>query len=157
MMCKEDAYQFQGYSGFGNPCSHTISSSMFALLISQNVINDKSQNNPFCLKFFIVILAVLWVLLTSLNCIILGSNSLDQIIFGLSTGLLITSIITFILNKQKRISRHFQKLIRGRHGEFFNQQEVLPTLKLIFYCVISGLTLYLAVFFIVQSYLKNNE
>ena len=130
---------------------------MFALLISQNVINDKSQNRNACLKLLMLILAVFWIVLTSLNCIILGSNSLDQIAFGLTVGLLIASIITLILNNQKRITRHFQKIIRGRHSEEFNKDDVLPTLRIIFYCLLVSISFYISIYFMVGYYLKYNE
>jgi hypothetical protein len=130
---------------------------MFAFVISQNVFSQKSDKRNMCFKFIKLFMAILWVLITSLNCIILGSNTLNQITFGLTTGFLIASIITFVLNKQKRISRHFQKLVRGRQGEEFNQEDIQPGLRVIFYTLSGSIILYTSIYFIVRYYLKSSS
>ena len=72
---------------------------MAAAIFASLVIKEKQTYGTF--------FAFLWSSFVFAACLILGTNTLNQIIFGLSLGFWISCTIIFIVDHQSRVTRHF--------------------------------------------------
>ena len=81
--------------GFANPCGHSISIAMFASFWAYEF------------KQYGIVFGFIAVVFFSLGRLILGVNTLNQVIFGLSIGFWLSYMILFTVDYKLRITRHF--------------------------------------------------
>ena len=130
---------FSCSKGYANPCGHAISIAMFATFLVYEH------------KVYGFVFGLLAVMLFSLDRLILGVNTFNQVIFGLQIGIWISCTILYTIDYKLRITRHFQKMIRGRSIEF-----QIPSRVLVFstsYLVL----LFLAAYYISQLTYSNSK
>ena len=70
-------------------------------------------------------------------------------------GFWLASTIIFILDFQLRVTRHFQKLIRGRNGSFLDEN-IKKTLRNIMKSMALSNLLFLTIYFSVDLYLNRS-
>lgn len=71
-------------------------------------------------------------------------------------GFWLASTIIFILDYQLRITRHFQKLIRGRNGSFLDEN-IQKTLRNIMKSMVFSNLLFLSIYFGVDLYFNKSS
>ena len=57
---------------------------------------------------------IIWIVLISMDQMILGYSALNHVIYGITIGVWISCTILYLIDYDMQITRHFQKLIRGR-------------------------------------------
>lgn len=94
---------------------------------------------------------IIWIILLALDQMILGYSALNHVIFGISIGIWISCTILYLLDYDMQVTRHFQKLIRGRYlsDQSANNQLVI----FITFCMI---IIYTIAYLTTDSILKNN-
>ena len=98
--------------GFGNPCGHSISATLFASLL---IYEFKGPG---------IVLGLAWVSMISWARLLLGVNTLNQIIYGITLGINISCTIFYVFDYKRNVTRHFQKVIRGR---FLEEKSMVST------------------------------
>lgn len=121
--------------GFGNPCGHAISATLLASLL---IYEFKGPG---------VALGLAWVSMISWARLLLGVNSLNQIIYGITIGINASCTVFYVFDYKRNVTRHFQKVIRGRKLE---EKSVVCTkifgalsiMVLIYLCIYLGVDIY---------------
>lgn len=65
-------------------------------------------------SWFSSLIGILWLILQSVNPLIIGINTLSQILFGIQIGLWIVFTFREIIDREEILTSHFRGIIRGR-------------------------------------------
>lgn len=99
---------------FGNPSSNSLPAAVFVMVIMRK---KKTKTKTF--------LSILWIMLQSCSPLFLGINSLSQVLLGLQLGFWISFFMKDVLDYDKNLSHHFQKIIRGYAIKEINRIQLL--------------------------------
>ena len=129
--------------GYGNPGADGMAAAIFTSFLTYHA------------RFPGFLIGVFWTIVMSLNNLYCGITSLNSILFGLQIGIWISCTIFYIFDFERRIQRHFQKLIRGQNFEDEVRKKIFIR---ILYFVIWSCSIYIIVYLGVWiDFYKNPE
>lgn len=102
-------------------------------------------------KFKGVFLGLIWVIAISFSRLLLGVNTVNQIIFGISIGIWLSVNTFYVFDYKKSLTRHFQKIIRGRYLD----ENDISNAK-IFSLTMSMVIIYLSFYIAVDIYFNSD-
>lgn len=102
---------------FSNPCGETMMSTAFIFAGWMLYLHKLKRQDTLLTdleKFLITIscvFSILMIILFSLNGLFTGNNTIDEILFGMETGILIACFSHLVV--RKRLSQHLNRLMDG--------------------------------------------
>ena len=100
--------------GFGNPSGHSITTSFLYLSLFFYYTQAKVTRD----KYKILIIILFWILMILLSRIILGMHSVNQIIYGTSLGLIISSFIFIVFKIHQLPVSIYKKFFREKKYKY---------------------------------------
>ena len=88
---------------FGNPASDTIPAVIFVIVLYK-----------FNKTYWVFVYGFFWIMATAMASLMLGINSLSQVLYGIQLGVIFGYTIIFIIDKNELVTNHFRRIIRGR-------------------------------------------
>ena len=105
--------------GWGNPSGRSFNSMAFFLTLWKIMIDCKQIRDKKLVKFIFLIFTCLLVILIMFSCIILGSSSINQVLFGGLLGLGVYFFLFYVLCIRPNDHRQFSVILNFRNIIYF--------------------------------------
>ena len=100
--------------GFGNPSGHSITTSFLYLSIFFYYTQAKVTRDKYKILIIILLFCLFWIVMILLSRIILGMHSVNQVIYGTSLGLIISSFIFIVFKIHQLPVSIYKKFFREK-------------------------------------------
>ena len=100
--------------GFGNPSGHSITTSFLYLSIFFYYTQAKVTRDKYKILIIILLFCLFWIVMILLSRIILGMHSVNQVIYGTSLGLIISSFILIVFKIHQLPVSIYKKFFREK-------------------------------------------
>ena len=100
--------------GFGNPSGHSITTSFLYLSLFFYYTQAKVTRDKYKILIIILLFCLFWIVMILLSRIILGMHSVNQVIYGTSLGLIISSFIFIVFKIHQLPVSIYKKFFREK-------------------------------------------
>ena len=104
--------------GFGNPSGHSITTSFLYLSLFFYYTQAKVTRDKYKILIIILLFCLFWIVMILLSRIILGMHSVNQIIYGTSLGLIISSFIFIVFKIHQLPVSIYKKFFREKKYKY---------------------------------------